>query len=1115
MAETLRETKKAISIKLSYKEKERLDDLFESWDFETKKFIRGILKSHLDNYYKRKKPRFSDKFVRDEFKVLKNPDEFKSWQKRFESTGETSAKKAYEQLLKKELTFNRLAYLVNKLDQEIKDVVIPDEIVQLFHNVYLAHLRKEMSVGKGVPKKPFIMVIGPTGSGKTHTIKGAIEQAIFDNELIVRKDYESERDRILEKHPFLRNIPFLEWINPPKELVELIKEADLREKLDKYKRMLKLKIFRKHAQKKLKELEKKGGEIDKDYESFKVDYTTISPHEIQTMWYGETGNKFKDAMGSADIPSIRHILEAHGILEDPKKMRSDDIQAKTLSATVNKVMDEIMDGQRDCIFIADTHSPEEIAPDTYRRFDELGAVIDVSKYWRDRKNLEKLINLESKRYNIRLDASLSLKITDKVFAIFNDKSLILTPAYVRKLISSIIEQKNDLKLDYFDDERLIRNCFENVARNTHGDLFKKVVKRPRAEEGYAWEDYQGKIKEDFLEKVTSALFYGGKNKGVVLIGPPGSGKTFLPQVIAATHPEITYISVKLDDLSDSYTPIESIIRNLDAIYNIGKMCAPTLIVINEAEAVVKKRNTQMPDPYDKVTNKVLDILDGEESVKGTFTTLTTNLYENLDSAVTRPGRLEVMSVDGKLAEKEIYKIIEREIGNVPRDEEITDHAIYTIAKGISNVPAGYVDFVRKLKDLRNAEFQIIQHYKMIFERKSKDSLEDFIKFNAKTIVRVLEALFADSKIISQSKKDIRALVVSKGYIYQLMNGIDKPEDYKLRKSHLINAKIELMKNPQKKALKGLDDFLSDELSKEPQVGKIVGAGYGDNMGWLVPINSVLKFKGAGEGDIIVTGVTKGSALQNVDYTEMAIQSATEALTLNIHYFQNLLTDDENYKHLDASAIIGTLLKNRLIHHQMESVNYMGGGPSAGFALSINTLSVLLEIPICNDFGITGAPAIRGTSKDKAGSSVMIGGEDKKSERVLLNLRRMYVPKKNYDAIPLDQQESYWNEGKIIIPVGDYREVIAEVLYFGKESMKILDKLIDSRIEYNKERIIKDESELTEKGDEIKRLEITLKEIAESEIKRRLIAIYNFCTDQKRDEFSSLEAIFTKYDPLKK
>jgi predicted ATP-dependent protease len=200
---------------------------------------------------------------------------------------------------------------------------------------------------------------------------------------------------------------------------------------------------------------------------------------------------------------------------------------------------------------------------------------------------------------------------------------------------------------------------------------------------------------------------------------------------------------------------------------------------------------------------------------------------------------------------------------------------------------------------------------------------------------------------------------------------------------------------------------------------------------------------------------------------------------------------------------------------MESVNYMGGGPSAGFALSINTLSVLLEIPICNDFGITGAPAIRGTSKDKAGSSVMIGGEDKKSERVLLNLRRMYVPKKNYDAIPLDQQESYWNEGKIIIPVGDYREVIAEVLYFGKESMKILDKLIDSRIEYNKERIIKDESELTEKGDEIKRLEITLKEIAESEIKRRLIAIYNFCTDQKRDEFSSLEAIFTKYDPLKK
>jgi len=55
---------------------------------------------------------------------------------------------------------------------------------------------------------------------------------------------------------------------------------------------------------------------------------------------------------------------------------------------------------------------------------------------------------------------------------------------------------------------------------------------------------------------------------------------------------------------------------------------------------------------------------------------------------------------------------------------------------------------------------------------------------------------------------------------------------------------------------------------------------------------------------------------------------------------------------------------------------------------------MLNLPVYHDFGITGAPGTRGVSRDKAGSSVMIGGEDKKTERVLMDLRRMYVPKKN-------------------------------------------------------------------------------------------------------------------------
>lgn len=393
-------------------------------------------------------------------------------------------------------------------------------------------------------------------------------------------------------------------------------------------------------------------------------------------------------------------------------------------------------------------------------------------------------------------------------------------------------------------------------------------------------------------------------------------------------------------------------------------------------------------------------------------------------------------------------------------------------------------------------------------------IEEFIKFNAKALVRTLEALGADPKMIGQAKKDPSVLFQNQDMIYEIIKHIDKPEEYLLKEAHLIAARDDILKNPSKKAFKGLDEFLSEELSIEPQVGKIVGAAYGQNVGLLVPINSNLVPKPESNEDIIVTGVTKGSALQQVDYTEMTTQSAREALTLNIHYFQNLFNDEEHLKDLDSADIIGSLLKTKSIHHQMESVNYMGGGPSAGFALSINTLSVLLNLPVYNDFGITGAPGTRGVSKDKAGSSVMIGGEDKKTERVLIDLRRMYVPKKNYHTIPIDLHEAWWSEGKIVIPAGDYREIIPEVLYFGEEHDKNLQRLLEARIEYNKKAIFTPEEEMEEDKKEIEKLEKSIKETAEFSIKRRLVALNNFYRNPKKDGFVSLDFIFRKYDPVK-
>lgn len=391
-----------------------------------------------------------------------------------------------------------------------------------------------------------------------------------------------------------------------------------------------------------------------------------------------------------------------------------------------------------------------------------------------------------------------------------------------------------------------------------------------------------------------------------------------------------------------------------------------------------------------------------------------------------------------------------------------------------------------------------------------NKLEEFIKFNAKSLIRILDALEAEPNLRSQAKKDASVLFKNKQKIYNTIKDIHNPLDYKIKESHLANARDDLLKNPSKRALKELDEFLSGELSIEPQIGKIIGAAYGNNIGLLVPINTNLTFNVNGGEDIIVTGVTKSSAMQQADYAEMTIQSAREALTLNLHYFQNLFDKDEKLNCLDVSRIIGCFLKDRSIHHQLESVNYMGGGPSAGFALSINTLSVLLNLPVYNDFGITGAPATRGISKDSAGSSVVIGGEDKKTERVLMDLDRMFVPKKNYHTIAPDLHKAYWNEGKLVIPVSDYKDIVPETLYFGQKHDRLLQRLISKQIGYNKKSIFMDENDLKIEKNKIENLKCILKKNSESEIIRRLVAINKFYEDDKRKEFASLDYIFKQY-----
>ena len=196
-------------------------------------------------------------------------------------------------------------------------------------------------------------------------------------------------------------------------------------------------------------------------------------------------------------------------------------------------------------------------------------------------------------------------------------------------------------------------------------------------------------------------------KGILLVGPPGTGKTMLAKAVAG-EANVPFFSMSGSEFVEMFVGMgASKVRDL---FSQAKEKAPCIVFIDEIDAIGKKRDGQLGgnDEREQTLNQLLTEMDGFEGNNGVIILAATNRPESLDPALLRPGRfdrrvpVELPDLKGR---EEILKVHAKKIKLY---EDVDFGKIAKMASGASGAELANIvneAALRAVRDGRNAATQ--------------------------------------------------------------------------------------------------------------------------------------------------------------------------------------------------------------------------------------------------------------------------------------------------------------------------------------------------------------------------------------------------------------------------